>query len=161
MKVKTNDMVYLEHFDVRNFLLVESTECPQSIRDELSEMGGADGFGVYGQFAYAFKRPENVRWLMRQKYILEYTKYVRYSTPKLKKILERAKSRYETKTKKYEKRDRSYKASCSGQVARQRSTRRYWYIISLEHLLYCRKNGILFCFAKDIRGEKQPQTSPQ
>ena len=152
MKLKVNDIVYLEHFDVKNFLS-KSDNLPQSIRDELSEMDGIAPFGVYGQFAYAFKRPENVRWLMKQKYFLEYTKYMRYSTPKLKRMLKRSQKKYKAKLDKYNKQDQSHRAVLSQWVL-PRLTRMHKFARGLEHLIYCRKNGILFRFAEEIHEAK-------
>lgn len=91
MKLKVNDKVYLQRYEVE-FLLQEfhNFNFPDSIMREIRENKRPFLFDRVkkhdGSFHNIFKNPENVQWLMEQDWIVDYDRYKNNSIPQLQNI---------------------------------------------------------------------------
>ena len=90
MKIKIGDKVYLQKYEVLRFVRGDA-EAPMSI---LYECCGDDCLVVNGpkdsfDFDCCFTKPENVSWLMKQNYIVDYDEYINVDVDSLRKLMKR------------------------------------------------------------------------
>lgn len=88
MKLKIGDKVYLQKYEVA-YIDHELELVPASIFEEMFHLDDGSSYGYFSingaddghRFAVCFKKPESVKWLMEQDWIVDYSYYEQMSAP--------------------------------------------------------------------------------
>lgn len=145
MKLKIEETVYLQSYDVAQ-ILRDIVYYPGAIVKEALHNNRAmlyDAAANWYQFKYPFKDDENVKWLMEQEWIVDYSIYGKKSLPELKKLYRKAKTGYLDEKEKYSSLNKDYRSEQYFK-ANHKFQQKYHEIVSLENLIDARQHNIPF-----------------
>ena len=113
MKLKIGEIVYLQTYEVTN-ISHRPDGTPYSMFDEIFSGGSSDGFIMNGpedgfRFAFAFKNPENVAWLMEQSWIVDFDVFSKMELDELEQLYERLRTARRTGIEEFNAKDDAYR----------------------------------------------------
>ena len=148
MKLKIGDKVYLQKYEVAH-ILHGLDSFPTGIMQETFDddngffcMNGlADGF----RFECIYKEPANVKWLMKQDWIVDYDEYAEMPLAELEALRERLKAERSADIDKFNAKDEAYRKAHFDKES-DKFDKLEHKIISLEDLIRFRKGEVKFVF---------------
>ena len=170
MKLKIGDSVYLQKYEVAHIMhklngfpsgILDETFCGDE--DSLFFMNGlTDGF----RFEYIYKEPENVRWLMKQDWIVDYDEYAEMPLAELEALQEHLKAEHSADIDEFNTKDEAYREAHFDEES-DRFDKLGHKIVSLGYLIKFRK-GEVECVFPDkyqskatISGASSATSTPQ
>lgn len=111
MKIKAGGKVYLQNYDV-SYIMQEVISYPMSIAEEV--FNERDTFFVNGpvgalQFECVFEKPKNVKWLMKQDWIVDYEEYAHVPLSGLENLYNNLKAECLVSIEEFNARDGAYR----------------------------------------------------
>lgn len=155
MKIKIGDKVYLQKYEVYH-LLHDLNGFPSSILNEtfgnedrsFFMNGPTDGFW----FECVYKKPENVRWLMKQDWIVDYDEYAEMSIAELEALQERLKAEGLAGVNEFNARDEAYRKAHIDEE-NDKFSKLGHKIASLWNLIVFLKGEVKFVFPDEYHGK--------
>ncbi len=111
MKIKIDERVYVQKYDIA-YIMHEMNEVPALLMQEFFEKNETfimTGFEDSLKFACVFEEPENVRFLMRQTWIVDFEEFRQASPSALKALRKRLLAAYQAETEDFDARDDEYR----------------------------------------------------
>ena len=162
MKLKVGECVYLQKYEVAQ--LMHNVSCfPASIVDELFGgdvkfffmSGPGDGF----QFDCVFKNPQNIKWLMDQKWIVDYDDYAEMPTAELEALIDDLDEERSAEIDEFNAKDEAYRKKYY-EEASEKFDQSGHKITSLEYILEAREGNIKFVFPDDCQYKTAKEKKP-
>ena len=156
MKLKIGDRVYLQKYEVAH-ILHKLNGFPGGILDEtfsddedsLFFMNGlTDGF----RFECIYKEPENVRWLMKQDWIVDYDEYAEMPLAELEAFQERLKAERSADIDEFNTKDEAYGEAHFDEES-DRFDKLGHKIVSLGYLIKFRKGEVRCVFPDEYQSK--------
>ena len=164
MKLKIGDKVYLQKIDVAH-ILHEINEVPASIFQEVFGNGKKDCFimssaedGLY--FENAFERPDSVKWLMEQDWIINYDECVDTPLCDLEALHTSLIASYNSGMKAFNAQSQEYKEKHYNEESNKYSKLAHK-ITSIECLIAFRKGEIKFKFPPEYHDKTIYESPPK
>ena len=154
MKLKIGNNVYLQRYEVSHIMHELGSGIPGGMILELMndekgfffESTYTDGF----RFEFVIMEPENAEWLMKQDWIVDYTKYAIMSLARLESIRKHLKIRLSAAIDDFNAKDEAYRGAHFYEQS-ARFNRISYKIASLGILISFRKGEIEFVFPDEYR----------
>ncbi len=110
MKLKIGDKVYLQKYEVayiwHELWCVPGGIFEETFTDDVFIMNGpSDGL----KFECVYRKPENIKWLMAQDWLIDYEEYAKMSLEELKAVHERLVVKYHADINNFNTKSRSYR----------------------------------------------------
>ena len=156
MKLKIGDRVYLQKYEVA-YIMHELNGFPTGILDETFSgdedslfflNGPTDGF----RFEGIYKEPENVRWLMKQDWIVDYDEYAEMPLAELEALQERLEAERSADIDEFNAKDEAYREAHFDEES-DRFDKLGHKIISLGYLIKFRKGEVEYVFPDEYQSK--------
>ena len=156
MKLKIGNKVYLQKYEAR--YIVDGSNClPCDIINETFS-GSKDNFLFISSsadslhFERVYKKPENVKWLMDQDWIVDYDEYAKMPLAELEALRERLDTERFAGIREFNAKDEVYRKAHFGEES-EKFERLGHKIVSLEKFIRFRKGEIGFVFPEEYQKE--------
>lgn len=124
MKLKINDTVYLQKYDVA-YIMHELNDISDSVIQE-TFINDENGFffmmdsledGLW--FNNAYKKPKSIKWVMEQDWIVDFDKYAKMPLDELEALHEHLKLKLDERINKFNARDLAYRDAHFAKASRR------------------------------------------
>ena len=156
MKLKIGDKVYLQKYEVAH-IMHKLNRFPSGILDETFS-GNEDGLFIMNgptdgfRFECIYKKPENVRWLMEQDWIVDYDEYVEMPLAELEALQERLKAERSADIDEFNTKDEAYRKAHFDEESNRFDKLRHK-IVSLGYLIKFRKGEVECVFPDEYQSK--------
>lgn len=156
MKLEIGGKVYLQKYEV-NYILKNFKGVPSSILEEMFgdedsciffTNGPVDGF----RFEYVYKGLANVKWLMKQDWIVDYDKFAEMPLAELKALQENLKAKRSADIDEFNAKDKAYKKAHSSEE-NDKFDKLGHKIASLGYLIKFREGEVEFVFPDEYQSK--------
>ena len=153
MKLKIGDEMYLQKYDVA-YIIHELNVFPDTIMQEML-CGDGDMFFIMNgvkdamKFSIAFKRPENIKWLLEQDYLLDYEGYKKKSVSELETLYQSLKAVYFASMEEFGDDEYEDEADSFEKLGHK--------IASLKYLIDMNKGELCFTFPDGYRDDSSEE----
>ena len=164
MKLKIGDKVYLQKYEVSH-ILHDSNAFPSSILDETFDDGKCKAFIMNGpadgfQFKCVYEKPENVKWLMDQSWIVDYDEYAEMSLAELEALWEHLRVKRSTGIDEFNAKEEAYKKTHFDEAS-EKFDKLGHKITSIGYLIRLRRGEVEFIFPVEYRNRTTITSAPQ
>lgn len=151
MKIKIGNKVYLQKYEVAD--TERRTKLfAKCVNDEF--ISGAGCFKKNGchafEFGIVFEKPESVKWLMEQDWIVDYDEYVKMSDSDLEKEIEQLENQELDFGNEFNHKDVDYRKEHFKEMKEKMDLMKHK-ISSLHFILYYKRKAIIFKFPEEYK----------